>query len=43
MSKIDKISIVITREQHAKIKAAVDRGDYASTSSVGGPSDVMPV
>jgi antitoxin ParD1/3/4 len=34
MSKIDKISIAITREQHAKIKAAVDRGDYASTSEV---------
>ena len=34
MSKIDKISIAITREQHAKIKAAIDRGDYASTSEV---------
>jgi antitoxin ParD1/3/4 len=34
MSKIDKISIAITRKQHAKIKAAVDRGDYASTSEV---------
>ncbi len=34
MSKIDKISIAITREQHAKIKAAVGRGDYASTSEV---------
>ena len=34
MSKIDKISIAITREQHAKIKAAVNRGDYASTSEV---------
>jgi antitoxin ParD1/3/4 len=34
MSKIDKISIAITREQHAKIKAAVARGDYASTSEV---------
>lgn len=34
MSKIDKISIAITREQHAKIKAAVERGDYASTSEV---------
>jgi antitoxin ParD1/3/4 len=34
MSKIDKISIAITREQHEKIKAAVDRGDYASTSEV---------
>jgi antitoxin ParD1/3/4 len=34
MSKIDKISVAITREQHAKIKAAVDRGDYASTSEV---------
>lgn len=34
MSKIDKISITVTREQHAKIKAAVDRGDYASTSEV---------
>lgn len=34
MTKIDKISIAITREQHAKIKAAVGRGDYASTSEV---------
>jgi antitoxin ParD1/3/4 len=34
MSRIDKISIAITREQHAKIKAAVERGDYASTSEV---------
>jgi antitoxin ParD1/3/4 len=34
MSKIDKISIAITREQHTKIKAAVNRGDYASTSEV---------
>lgn len=34
MTKIDKISVAITREQHAKIKAAIDRGDYASTSEV---------
>ena len=34
MSKIDKISITVTREQHEKIKAAIDRGDYASTSEV---------
>jgi antitoxin ParD1/3/4 len=34
MSKIEKISIAITRAQHAKIKAAVGRGDYASTSEV---------
>jgi antitoxin ParD1/3/4 len=34
MSKIDKLSITVTREQHQKIKAAVDRGDYASTSEV---------
>ena len=34
MSKIDKISIAITREQHAKIKAAVERRDYATTSEV---------
>jgi antitoxin ParD1/3/4 len=34
MNKIDKISISLTREQHAKIKAAVKRGDYASTSEV---------
>ena len=34
MSKIDKISIAITREQHVKIKAAIKRGDYASTSEV---------
>jgi antitoxin ParD1/3/4 len=34
MTKIDKISISLTREQHAKIKAAVKRGDYASTSEV---------
>jgi antitoxin ParD1/3/4 len=34
MSKIDKISIAVTREQHEKIKAAVERGDYASTSEV---------
>ena len=26
--------ITVTREQHAKIKAAVERGDYASTSEV---------
>ncbi len=29
-----KISIAITREQHAKIKVAVERGDYATTSEV---------
>jgi antitoxin ParD1/3/4 len=34
MSKIDKISVAVTREQHAKIKAAVERGDYATTSEV---------
>ena len=34
VSKIDKISISLTRAQHAKIKAAVKRGDYASTSEV---------
>ena len=34
MTKIDKISVAITREQHAKIKAAIARGDYASTSEV---------
>jgi antitoxin ParD1/3/4 len=34
MSKIDKISVTVTREQHQKIKAAVERGDYASTSEV---------
>jgi antitoxin ParD1/3/4 len=34
MTKIDKISVTITREQHAKIKAAVERGDYATTSEV---------
>ena len=34
MTKIDKISVAITREQHAKIKAAVERGDYATTSEV---------
>ena len=34
MSKIDKISVAVTREQHAKIKAAIARGDYASTSEV---------
>jgi antitoxin ParD1/3/4 len=34
MAKIDKISVSLTREQHDKIKAAVERGDYASTSEV---------
>ncbi len=34
VTKIDKISVTITREQHAKIKAAIERGDYASTSEV---------
>ena len=34
MTKIDKISVSVTREQHDKIKAAVKRGDYASTSEV---------
>ena len=34
MSKIEKISVAITVEQHAKIKAAVERGDYATTSEV---------
>src|SRR5436853_1134927 len=34
MTKIDKISVAITREQHAKIKAAVERGGYATTSEV---------
>jgi antitoxin ParD1/3/4 len=34
MSKIEKISVAVTAEQHAKIKAAVERGDYATTSEV---------
>ena len=34
MTKIDKISISLTREQHDRIKAAIKRGDYASTSEV---------
>ena len=34
MSKIEKISVAITAEQHAKIKAAIERGDYATTSEV---------
>lgn len=34
MSKIEKLSVAITSEQHAKIKAAVQRGDYATTSEV---------
>src|SRR6185503_20592535 len=34
MTKIDKISVAITHEQHAKLKAAVGRGDYATTSEV---------
>jgi antitoxin ParD1/3/4 len=33
-TKIEKISVAITAEQHAKIKAAVERGDYATTSEV---------
>lgn len=34
MSTIDKISISITSQQHELVKAAVERGDYASTSEV---------
>ena len=34
MSTIDKISIAITRRQHDLVKAAIERGDYASTSEV---------
>lgn len=34
MSTIDKISIAITRQQHDLVKAAIERGDYASTSEV---------
>jgi len=34
MTKIEKISVAITAEQHAKIRAAVERGDYATTSEV---------
>ena len=33
-ARIEKISVAITAEQHAKIKAAVERGDYATTSEV---------
>ena len=33
-AKIEKISVAITAGQHAKIKAAVERGDYATTSEV---------
>jgi antitoxin ParD1/3/4 len=33
-TKIEKISVAITAGQHAKIKAAVERGDYATTSEV---------
>jgi antitoxin ParD1/3/4 len=32
--KIEKISVAITAEQHTKIRAAVERGDYATTSEV---------
>jgi len=34
MPKIEKISVAITAEQHARIRAAVERGDYATTSEV---------
>jgi antitoxin ParD1/3/4 len=34
MSSIDKISISITAQQHELVKAAIERGDYASTSEV---------
>ncbi len=34
MGTIDKISIAITRQQHDLVKAAIERGDYASTSEV---------
>lgn len=34
MSTTDKISIAITRQQHELVKAAVECGDYASTSEV---------
>ena len=33
-AKIEKISVAITAGQLAKIKAAVERGDYATTSEV---------
>jgi antitoxin ParD1/3/4 len=33
-TKIEKISVAITSGQHAKIKAAVKRGEYATTSEV---------
>jgi antitoxin ParD1/3/4 len=33
-TRIEKISVAITAEQHARIKAAVERGDYATTSEV---------
>jgi antitoxin ParD1/3/4 len=33
-AKIEKISVAITAGQYAKIKAAVERGDYATTSEV---------
>ncbi len=34
MTAISKISVAVTREQLKKIKAAIKRGDYASTSEV---------
>lgn len=34
MSTIDKISISITRQQHDLVKAAIERGEYASASEV---------
>jgi antitoxin ParD1/3/4 len=33
-AKIEKVSVAITAEQHARIRAAVERGDYATTSEV---------
>ena len=34
MAKVEKITIAITQEMAAKVRAAVECGDYASTSEV---------
>lgn len=34
MAKVEKITIALTQEMAAKVRAAVERGDYASTSEV---------
>ena len=39
MADIQKVSVALTAEQLAALKAAVEAGEYATTSEIGRPRD----